>query len=74
METVVGGDESQSAEPVIQQASAEDEEGEEGNNNEEDILVAKAQSLLDKITSSPDNPNADVLHALASILESQELR
>ncbi|PPR90867.1 hypothetical protein GOBAR_AA29811 [Gossypium barbadense] len=34
--------------------------------------MAKAQALMEKITSSPDNPNPTVLHALASLLETQE--
>lgn len=41
---------------------------------EEELLVAKAQSLMDRITAAPDNPNPTVLHALASLLESQESR
>lgn len=47
---------------------------EESTNNEGDILIVKVQALMDKITSSPDNPNPNVLHALASILETQEFR
>ena len=39
-----------------------------------DKLIVKAQALMDKITSSPDNPNPNVLHALASILETQEFK
>lgn len=49
--------------------------------NEEDdkvsaneLLLIKAQRLMDKITSSPNNPSPSVLHALASILEAQESR
>ncbi|KAK3034786.1 hypothetical protein RJ639_034386 [Escallonia herrerae] len=53
--------------------AAEDEE-EQGSNGEEEILLAKLQSLMDKITLSPDNPNPVVLHALASILETHESR
>ncbi|KAL1552625.1 DDB1- and CUL4-associated factor 1-like [Salvia divinorum] len=40
--------------------------------DENDLLIAKAQSLIDKITESPANPSPDVLHALATILETQE--
>lgn len=57
--------------PVPAAATAEDEEEQESN-NEDEVLVAKAQALMDKITASPDNPKPQVLHALASILESQE--
>ncbi|KAK4746979.1 hypothetical protein SAY87_026016 [Trapa incisa] len=39
---------------------------------EEDLLVAKVQSLMDRIIAAVDNPNPTVLHALASLLESQE--
>nr|XP_043627546.1 DDB1- and CUL4-associated factor homolog 1 [Erigeron canadensis] len=52
----------------------DEEEEEEETNNEDEILIVKAQGLIDKITSSPDNPKHDVLHALASILETQEAR
>ncbi|KAI3756159.1 hypothetical protein L1987_55975 [Smallanthus sonchifolius] len=52
----------------------EDEEEEEETNNEDEILIAKAQGLIDKITASPDNPKHSSLHALASILETQEAR
>ncbi|XP_048436349.1 DDB1- and CUL4-associated factor homolog 1 [Pyrus x bretschneideri] len=52
----------------------EDEEEEEEVKNEGDELVAKAQKLMDKITATPDNPNPTVLHALASLLETQESR
>ncbi|KAK9077793.1 hypothetical protein SSX86_006131 [Deinandra increscens subsp. villosa] len=52
----------------------EDEDEEEEANNEDEILIAKAQGLIDKITASPDNPKPPSLHALASILETQEDR
>ncbi|KAJ8763797.1 hypothetical protein K2173_003579 [Erythroxylum novogranatense] len=45
---------------------------EEGRKKEEEELVEKAQKLMDKITSSPENPNPKVLHVLSSILETQE--
>jgi len=47
---------------------------EEDSKKEEDELVTKVNKLMEKITSAPDNPNATVLHALASILETQESR
>ncbi|KAL7599824.1 hypothetical protein Lser_V15G22858 [Lactuca serriola] len=52
----------------------EEEDDEEETNNEDEILIAKAQGLIDKITASPDNPKPICLHALASILETQEAR
>lgn len=42
--------------------------------DDNEVLIAKAQSLVDKITASPDNPSPNVLHALATILETQESR
>ncbi|KAG8636492.1 hypothetical protein MANES_16G138600v8 [Manihot esculenta] len=45
---------------------------EEGTTKEVEELLEKAQKLIDKITSSPDNPNPTVLHALSSLLEAQE--
>ncbi|GMI83858.1 DDB1-CUL4 associated factor 1 [Hibiscus trionum] len=50
----------------------EEEEEEEEGRKEDDELMAKAQALMEKTTSSPDNPNPTVLHALASLLETQE--
>ncbi|KAL2346826.1 hypothetical protein Fmac_000826 [Flemingia macrophylla] len=47
---------------------------EDDSKKDEDELVAKVNKLMDKITSAPDNPKATVLHALASILETQESR
>lgn len=47
---------------------------EEDSKKEEEELIAKVNKLMEKITSAPDNPNATVLHALASILEAQESR
>nr|KYP57208.1 Protein VPRBP [Cajanus cajan] len=47
---------------------------EEDSKKEEEELIAKVNKLMDKITSAPDNPKATVLHALASILETQESR
>lgn len=51
----------------------EEQEDEEAM-TEDDKLIAKAQKLMEKITSSPDNPNLSVLHGLASLLETQESR
>ncbi|KAJ0802302.1 putative transcription factor WD40-like family [Helianthus annuus] len=52
----------------------DDEDDDEETNNEDEILIAKAQGLIDKITAAPDNPKPQSLHALASILETQEAR
>lgn len=52
----------------------EEEEEEDSSKMEEKELIAKVNKLMDKITSSPDNPKPTVLHALASILETQESR
>lgn len=66
------------AEPQAQPeppASAAAEGAEERQEEDEnDILMAKAQSLVDKITANPENPSPNVLHALATILETQESR
>nr|XP_011467203.1 PREDICTED: DDB1- and CUL4-associated factor homolog 1 [Fragaria vesca subsp. vesca] len=53
---------------------AEEEDEEEEPRNEDDEMVAKAQKLMDKVMASPNNPSATVLHALASLLETQEKR
>lgn len=60
--------------PESQSQGGEDEEEEEEPKNEDDELMAKAQKLMEKIAASPDNPNPTVLHALASLLETQEAR
>lgn len=61
--------------PESQSQGGDDgEEEEEEAKNEDDELIAKAQKLMEKITSSPDNPNPTVLHALASLFETQESR
>ncbi|KAL5850013.1 hypothetical protein ACOSQ4_008026 [Xanthoceras sorbifolium] len=46
--------------------------GEEETKTEEEELMAKAQRLMDKITSSADSPNPTLLHALSSLFEIQE--
>ncbi|KAI4376223.1 hypothetical protein MLD38_014009 [Melastoma candidum] len=53
--------------------SGDDAAGEE--EEEEALVVGKAQSLMDKITASPDTPpNPRILHALSSLVEAQESR
>lgn len=59
---------------VQEQQQLQESENDGGEDAEELLLMSKAQKLMDKITSSPDNPNPSVLHALASILETQESR
>ncbi|KAK7311841.1 hypothetical protein RJT34_10236 [Clitoria ternatea] len=51
---------------------ARDEE--DDSKKEEEEIIEKVNKLMEKITSSPDNPKPTVLHALASILETQESR
>lgn len=46
----------------------------EGEEDENEVLIAKAQGLIDKITANPENPSPIVLHALSSLLETQESR
>ncbi|GAB2276066.1 hypothetical protein Dimus_010807 [Dionaea muscipula] len=66
--------------PSTSEGGGEDGEGEgegggeeqEEEEEEESGLMSKAQKLMDMITSSPDNPNPKVLHALASIMETEE--
>ncbi|KAL2489862.1 DDB1- and CUL4-associated factor-like protein 1 [Forsythia ovata] len=53
---------------------AAEEERKEQEDDENEILIAKAQALIDKITSNPENPNPNALHALSTILEAQESR
>ncbi|XP_061346169.1 DDB1- and CUL4-associated factor homolog 1-like isoform X2 [Gastrolobium bilobum] len=46
----------------------------EAPKNEEEVLIENVNKLMGYITSAPDNPKPTVLHALASLLETQELR
>ena len=52
----------------------EEEDEEEEEEDEDEGLISKAQKFMEMITSSPDNPNPKALHALASLLETQESR
>ncbi|KFK29704.1 hypothetical protein AALP_AA7G168200 [Arabis alpina] len=52
--------------------SGEGEQHEEENQSVDDELIAKAQKLMDNITSTANNPNPNFLHALSHLLESQE--
>ncbi|XP_031373868.1 DDB1- and CUL4-associated factor homolog 1-like isoform X2 [Punica granatum] len=88
--SAVGAAAAASMEEPTRQSQAPDEAAEGGSSSggggatteppqvpqadEEELLVAKAQSLLDRITAAPDNPSPTALHALASLLESQESR
>ncbi|KAK6912401.1 hypothetical protein RJ641_022002 [Dillenia turbinata] len=72
-------DESQNAAPSQEPSSSPpppDQVAEDGasggDEDEENGVMSKAQTLMEKITSSQENPNPNVLHALASILETQE--
>lgn len=62
--------------PVLEGGGGESGGGGGGGEDEtkkvEEELMAKAQKLMEKITSSPDNPNPSVLHALSSLFEIQE--
>lgn len=64
--------------PVLEGGGGESGGGGGGGEDEtkkvEEELMAKAQKLMEKITSSPDNPNPSVLHALSSLFEIQESR
>lgn len=50
----------------------QEEKGEGEDENE--VLIGKAQGLMDKITANAENPSPSILHALSSILETQEAR
>lgn len=59
---------------AAEEAEAPPQDDEESNNEEEDLLFINCQTLMDKITAAPLNPNPNVLHALATILETHETR
>lgn len=62
-------------EPAVDQAAAVAPPPTEGEGEAEaDALTERAQSLMARITSSQHNPNPRVLHALASLLETEESR
>ncbi|PIN09480.1 hypothetical protein CDL12_17941 [Handroanthus impetiginosus] len=56
--------------PAATEGAAEEQQEEDEN----EVLMAKAQSLVDKITADPENPSPNVLHALSTILETEESR
>ncbi|XP_021715939.1 DDB1- and CUL4-associated factor homolog 1-like [Chenopodium quinoa] len=62
--------------PEIPEGSGagEDVDDDDEDDEEDDGLGLKAQKFMEMITSSPDNPNPKALHALASLLETQESR
>lgn len=66
-----GGDAPSNPSQPQPQSQREGEEVDE-TKKEEAELIEKAQKRIDKITSSPDNPNPTLLHALSSLLETQE--
>ncbi|KAL8099818.1 hypothetical protein AgCh_032180 [Apium graveolens] len=59
---------------AAEEAEAPVQDDDESNNEEEDLLFINCQTLMDKITAAPLNPNPNVLHALATILETHETR
>ncbi|KAK6158646.1 hypothetical protein DH2020_005960 [Rehmannia glutinosa] len=61
-------------EPSAAAAEAAEEHQEQQEEDENEVLMAKAQSLMDNITANPENPSPNVLHALSTILETQESR
>lgn len=68
-----GGDApSNPSQPQPQPQSQREGEEVDETKKEEEELIEKAQKWIDKITSSPDNPNPTLLHALSSLLETQE--
>lgn len=64
----------QSAAVAEEEAAVVEEAEEPQEDDENEVLMAKAQSLIDRITAQPENPSPNVLHALATILETQESR
>ncbi|KAI3468457.1 hypothetical protein Pfo_025120 [Paulownia fortunei] len=61
-------------EPSAAAAEAAEERQEQQEEDENEVLMATAQSLMDKITSNPENPSPNILHALSTILETEESR
>lgn len=59
-------------EELLQVAEEEWKGQGEEEDDENEILIAKAQVLIEKITSTLENPNPNALHALSTILEAQE--
>ncbi|GAV63643.1 hypothetical protein CFOL_v3_07161 [Cephalotus follicularis] len=66
-EAVMNGEEEQGEEEA---APPPEEEEEEGSEDEE--LTGTANRIMDKITASVHNPSPSLLHALASLLQTQE--
>ena len=47
---------------------------EERGEDENEVLILKTHELMDRITANAENPSPSILHALASILETQEAK
>ncbi|KAL0698168.1 hypothetical protein Bca4012_054290 [Brassica carinata] len=65
------GDE-QLAVPAETETETENSTGGGEADPKEDVLIEKAQKLMEHITAGANNPNPTVLHALSHLLESQE--
>ncbi|GER39787.1 DDB1- and CUL4-associated factor homolog 1 [Striga asiatica] len=74
MEASTGAELEMQPEPSVTAAEVAEEGEDQQDDEENDILMATAQSLIDKITADSDNPSPKVLHALSTILETQESR
>ncbi|XP_073288049.1 DDB1- and CUL4-associated factor homolog 1-like [Primulina huaijiensis] len=61
----------ESATEEVNEAEERQEQQEEGEN---EVLMSKAQALMDRIVANPENPNPNALHALATLLETEESR
>ncbi|KAF9608501.1 hypothetical protein IFM89_009867 [Coptis chinensis] len=72
---IITEDENQGEEEVaIPEPEPEEEEEEEKVETEEDVLVNKAQEFMTKIITFQLNPSPKLIHALASMLETEESR
>ncbi|KAK9279356.1 hypothetical protein L1049_013035 [Liquidambar formosana] len=72
MEAAMDDPQSQVSASEASTAQQEEQPKNEGGEDDENLIISKAHKLMDKITSSQDNPNPNVIHALASVLETQE--
>ncbi|XP_073276803.1 DDB1- and CUL4-associated factor homolog 1-like isoform X1 [Primulina huaijiensis] len=62
------------AEPATEEGNKAEERQEQQEEDANEVLVSKAQALMDRIVANHENPNPNALHALATILETEESR
>ncbi|XP_073131908.1 DDB1- and CUL4-associated factor homolog 1 [Henckelia pumila] len=62
------------SEPTTDEGNEAEERQEQQEEDANEVLVSKAQALMDMIVASHENPNPNALHALGTLIETEESR